>query len=294
MIFFKKYFHRLATGLKHFIHGIGFLYLGIRERRKNIDLAINCYPRCPLPFYTLWNMAQVCGFQLMNHTNSDTKNPTILFKDSTFIESKSLPDESSRWINGRCLDIRKSTVAKIFTDITHQDFLVNPTEFHGRMVEKSEKNYAHDGKIIEGPIAYQDSEKVYERLIDNEIPESHEVEDLRTIIVGSTIPLVYKIRRDRDERFEGYGSHTVMTSVNEVFSKKEQEQLIEFAKQIGLDFGEMDVLRDQKNKLIYVVDVNKTTVSPPADLKFKEKTKALQTIGKTFEEAFFNLSINQS
>lgn len=280
----KALMHRTGTGIHHFVHGIGFLLYGVLQK-KTSTVSISCYPHQPLPLYTLWNMAQVCGFKLVPYASQGTPARTMLFQDTTIINPDSLPEGASSWINGRCLDIQKSTVANIYTEVTRRDLLVNPKEYHGWIVEKSEQNPAHDGRMFQGPQADHEviPGRVYERLIDTTTPDDRDVEDLRTVIVGASIPLIYKIRRSIHERFEGYGSRISMASVNEVFSAEEQAEILECAKRIGLDFGEMDILRDRKNGHIYIVDVNKTTVSPPATLPFKERAKALQIVGRAFE-----------
>lgn len=47
-----------------------------------------------------------------------------------------------------------------------------------------------------------------------------------------------------------------------VFSQSEIAQLIEFSEKLGLDIGEIDVLRDNSTSRIYAVDVAKTPHSP--------------------------------
>ena len=42
-----------------------------------------------------------------------------------------------------------------------------------------------------------------------------------------------------------------------MFSVEEEEAILDLAARIGLDYGEIDVLRDADGE-IYVVDVNKT------------------------------------
>ncbi len=271
----------LLAGIRHALHAIGFALFG--EKNKT-GYTINCYPHKPWPTYTLWNMTHVCGFKLTKIHNP--QGPTILFKDSTIIDATTLPPEASKWINGKCLDISKSTVAKIFTEVTHRNLSVDPEKYHGTMVKKSERNASHDGQIIEGPIANPNPKYVYERLIDNKINNTNEIEDLRVVIVGSQIPLAYKIHRSIHDRFKSFGKNTIMTITNDVLSKKEQEEILAIAKNIYLDFGEMDVLRDKTDHQIYVVDINKTTVSPPADLSYSQRIKALRVIGTAFQEEF--------
>lgn len=275
---------QLLTGIRHVIHAIGFALLHMFGNTKT-KYTINCYPSKPWPVYTLWNMAKVCGFNLENG-KSNNNGITIVFEDRTQIDKAALPPEASTWINGRCLDIRKSTVAKLYTEISHRSLLVNPKEYKDQMVQKLEKNGTHSGKIIHGPITKILANYVYERLINNETNNESEIKDMKVVIVGSQIPLIYEIYRDKNKRFKSYGRDTKIASTDGLLSKNEQEEILTIANKIGLDFGEMDVLRDKANSHIYIVDINKTTVSPPADLTFAERTKALRIIGRAFEQEF--------
>jgi hypothetical protein len=49
---------------------------------------------------------------------------------------------------------------------------------------------------------------------------------------------------------------------DDVLSASEQEQLLHFAEAIGLDYGELDVVRDNASGLIYAVDANRTPIRP--------------------------------
>jgi ribosomal protein S18 acetylase RimI-like enzyme len=55
-------------------------------------------------------------------------------------------------INYDCLDVRKSTVASAFEEAFGYALSVDPYSYTGGMVLKSEKNGAHDGRILQGPI----------------------------------------------------------------------------------------------------------------------------------------------
>lgn len=47
-----------------------------------------------------------------------------------------------------------------------------------------------------------------------------------------------------------------------MFADAEQGALLEFCARIGLDYGELDVLRDNDSGTIYVVDANRTPIRP--------------------------------
>lgn len=48
----------------------------------------------------------------------------------------------------------------------------------------------------------------------------------------------------------------------DIFSAAELAQLLDFGARIGLEYGELDVLRDRDSGRIYVVDVNRTPYGP--------------------------------
>jgi hypothetical protein len=90
-------------------------------------------------------------------------------------------------INGKCTDIRKSTVSRIFSQVFGYTLDVDPTTYYGPIVRKSEENATHDGVIINGPTASVDESNVYQKLIDNSFDNDH-VLDIRPCVIGSEIP----------------------------------------------------------------------------------------------------------
>ena len=49
---------------------------------------------------------------------------------------------------------------------------------------------------------------------------------------------------------------------------------------MGMDWGGLDVLRDQPSGRIYIVDVNKTDVGPVIALSLKDKLKSTEALAK--------------
>lgn len=199
--------------------------------------------------YLTWKIFRLCGLLELRSEGW----PSYYHDDST--TSQGHPGA----INGRCTDISKSRVEQVFAEVFGYGTLVDPSKHHGPMVEKSEINAAHDGRIVEGPTEAKPG-KVYQRLIDNSAGADH-VLDLRPCIVGNQIPFVYKKVRPLSSRFSNDNTRITYCRANDVFSDDEQGKLVRFAKLIGLDIGELDVLRDKDGRL-YVVDVAKTPHSP--------------------------------
>jgi hypothetical protein len=132
---------------------------------------------------------------------------------------------------------------------------IDPTNHKGMCLRKSEENSAHDGRILQCPTEPEPG-YVYQRLIDTQI--GHEVEELRVLKVGSRVPLVYRLRRDLADRFLDKNNSVVSLDPATVFTDEELARLVATSDAIGLDVGELDVLRDNADGRIYLIDVNKT------------------------------------
>lgn len=113
---------------------------------------------------------------------------------------------------------------------------------------------------MEGPIADPDPGSVYQRLIDN-TDDNGMVLDLRTGIVGNEIPYVFLKYRPISVRFSNDNA-VVRLGSPDVFSIEEQGLILRFSREIGLDVGELDILRDRSSGKIFIVDVAKTPHSP--------------------------------
>ncbi|MFB0612682.1 hypothetical protein [Aurantiacibacter poecillastricola] len=186
-------------------------------------------------------------------------------------------------INRHCDDVSKSHIADVFERIFGYAIAVDPQFFDGRMVEKPEGNHSFEGRILQGPLTSDEVriDRVYERFIDTH-QDGHAI-DLRTPVYGSKIPVVYEKRIPANAHMKEVKSAR-MRQTNEVFSAEEQSRLIAFAEALGLEYGEMDVLRDNRSGKIYVVDVNNTPAGPPKQMSNKEIAAALKVLSPAFME----------
>ena len=64
----------------------------------------------------------------------------------------------------------------------------------------------------------------------------------------------------------------------------ERERLLDVAAAMGLDVGAMDVLRDRDDGRLYVVDVNKTDMGPPAALGLRERLRMVRALSRAFRQ----------
>lgn len=79
-----------------------------------------------------------------------------------------------------------------------------------------------------------------------------------------------------------------MVPVTSVFSGIEKEKILAFTEKFGLDYGEVDVLRDNDDGRLYVIDVNNTPFGPPKHLPPEQSWQALEKMGRYFGEVFLD------
>ena len=241
------------------------------------------FPDKARPWYFIWPVMHVAGAKVVEDPSE--ADIVIQFDDST-ITNNTLPETRSDavLVNFHCNDISKSLIAEVFAKAAGYDLSADPRTYEGAMVEKSELNGAHDGRIIVGPMEPVEG-KSYQRLIDNEIPGGL-VEDLRTCIVGGEPAIVYRKRRLLERRFMNENEEVILDTIANVYSEEELEIIRRFAAGINLDWGGIDVLRDKATGKIHIVDANKTDMGPPIALPIGGKLRATRRMAKAFATAF--------
>ncbi len=189
-----------------------------------------------------------------------------------------------RTVNFNCRDISKSTVAQAFERVSGYPLAVDPTTYDGQIVDKSEINAAHDGRVMQGPFAREEG-RSYQKLINNEI-DGGLVMDLRTCIVGGEPAIVFRKRRPLERRFLNENVEVDWVRPDDVYSPAEIDMLRRFASEIRLDWGGVDVLRNKDDGRLYVVDANKTDMGPPVAMPLGHKLRATRLLARAFGRAF--------
>ena len=184
--------------------------------------------------------------------------PTIAWDTGTYFADAArgrLPPDA---INGRCLDVSKTCVDATWEAVAGYGIAIEPSGNRGPMVVKSEENGAHDGRLVSGP-ARKRRGYVYQRFIDTR--HDGRIYGTRPVIIGDEMPMVLDFWCAEADLFRG-ASHCSVRSPSEVYTRTERDQIMEFAHRIGMEFGELEVLRDRDSGLIYVIDANRTSFRP--------------------------------
>jgi hypothetical protein len=179
--------------------------------------------------------------------------------------------------------VSKSNVARACAAAFGHPLAVDPRLHVGPAVEKSEINAAHDGRIVQCPTQPAPG-RVYQRVVDNRGADPSLVEDLRTCTVGGNPVVVFIKRRPVTKRFQNTNTDVVLRTPEEVFSAAEIAQISAFTREIGLDWGGVDVLRDRTDGTLYIVDANKTDMGPPITLNLPDKLIATRKLAAAFRD----------
>ncbi|MBB35184.1 MAG: hypothetical protein CME88_07510 [Hirschia sp.] len=290
-VLIKKTGHRLQLDL-HLAHDIFTWFcfyffaqawrLGRRlsgHKRPSIAFA----PDKPRPWYLIWPVMHVAGARLVD---DPAKADIVMQFDDSTASSNILPNvpDTARTVNFRCTDISKSRVSEAFETVAGYSLKVDPETYDGPMVDKSEINAAHDGRVIAGPIPREEG-RAYQRLIDNTVAGGL-VEDLRTCTVNGEPVLTFIKRRPIARRFLNENCEVFLVSPQDVFTADELDVIRAFTKEIHLDWGGVDVLRDASDGRIYIVDANKTDMGPPVALPLGQKLRATRQLARAFAGQF--------
>ncbi len=230
-------------------------------------------PEVPHDRYIVRGAMRLAGLRVAK--TRDEATAAFYFEDAT---TATPPVRThARAINFGCGDISKGHVAKVFEQVFGYPLAVDPTVVTGDVVEKSELNGAHDGRVVDCPRAIEPG-KVYQRLIDN-VEADGLATDLRTHIVGGVPILVWVKRRAVAARFAAPNISATLHEPDAVFSTLELGLLAQFARAMGADWCALDVLRDRDGR-IYVVDVNKTDAGPIVALSLGDKLRSTAQLAK--------------
>ena len=259
---------------------------------KFTDMKLLAYPYVVTKGAKLWHACNKLGVEITNDPNSD-------FKYAIYwnIKSNSTPDQviseishRMKVINIKCGNVLKYRVDEIWNEISGYTIKINPAKFKYKYVRKSQLQYcSHTGEKHDGVICNfnqkRDPRYVYQRLIDTSLPDGR-YRTLRLPIFGDSIPCV--IVKDSKDRFKE--SHSVVDICYDIFgwfSVEERKWIKKFRKGIGLDYGELDILRDKNTEKIYVIDVNNCAGDGIfGKLPIKESADLETLFAQTFKKEF--------
>jgi len=181
------------------------------------------------------------------------------WSDTTWVDPMPLLEEIARTkpvVNLRCRDISKRRVETDFRQVFGYGSFVDPLSFSGVCARKYDEN-ALGGSLIRCPVSELEEGFVYQRYIDS--TRDGFTMEFRVPVILGTIPMVYLAKKVTPTTHLRAGKDSIrLLEVGEAFSGEEAEKILRFCDRIGLDFGELDVLRANDDGRLYVLDANKT------------------------------------
>ncbi len=240
-------------------------------------LAIWFAPETPRPWYLVRAAAMWAGIDVARRPEEAA---TAFYFDDVTI---GVPESAGplRGLNYGCADVSKSHVAAVFEAVFGYPLSVDPMTTAGPIVEKSEKNGVHDGRIVEGPIAPRPG-FVYQKLVDT-ADRSGACQDLRTPCAGGAPVLVWIKVKPAGRRFAIQNRRATLHRPEEIFSPRELTLIKAFNDRMGADWGGLDILRDRHDGRIYIVDVNKTDLGPLIALRWIDKIRSMSRLARALE-----------
>jgi hypothetical protein len=234
-------------------------------------------PDRPRPWYVVWSAATLASVKFVR--DPQEADAIFYFEDVTV----GLPPRvhGRRILNAGVADISKTTVAAAFGRIAGYDLLVDPLAYHGKAVEKSEANGTHDGRIIDCPAAPRPG-KSYQRFIDSS--DGDVAFDYRTTIINRKPRFVLVKTRPAADRFSIHNAAVRMWPLDMVFSPDELDLIERYAREMQIDWGALDILRDRQSRKIYIVDVNKTDTGPAVDLSLRDRENVKRATAHAFRQ----------
>jgi hypothetical protein len=261
-----------------------YFFAAQRIERMQPHFKITFAPERARPWYLIWAVSRAAGARYVK--DAADADVVMHFEDATYSpnDPPTKLKPGAKLVNFGCRDVSKTNVSRACAAAFGNVLAVDPVTFTGLAVEKSEINAAHDGRIVQCPTAPVPG-RVYQRVVDNRMPSDlNLVEDLRTSTVGGKPVVVFIKRREVTKRFLNTNVDVQLRTPEEMFTAEELEQISAFTREIGLEWGGVDVLRDRTDGKLYIVDANKTDMGPPIGLNLSDKIVATRRLSKAFRD----------
>jgi hypothetical protein len=237
------------------------LYALYHARRPFVREHILVGPERPTYLHALGKMAMMAGIDLVTKDDPPRARAPLA---RLWHEDTTWHDAREGFLNGRCTNIGKIHVDEVFESVFGYASRIDPTTYQGRAVIKPDENCKGDGEFIACPVPTEAvrADRIYQRLIDNEVAPGA-VREYRVSIICGEIADVIVAMRGVGQRLGGRGAGGGLGQRAEapeaVFSAEEIDRIHEFCRRLGLEYGELDILPHVgEGGRIYILDANKT------------------------------------
>lgn len=238
-------------------------FIGQRHRathnraQSSISPVISFYPMLPGPTSEMATIMSRLGVRI--GVDPDAGDVRMAWDTGTWFSARAAARLAPDAINRACLDISKSRVDRVWAQVAGYSITVDPTTTEGPMAAKPEINGLQGGTIVVGPLARPKRGMVYQRLIDTRVGD--ELTQTRPVIIDGRVVMTFAKWRPYPHYFTN-NRISLPKAADSYYSAEEQRLLLDFCAALGLEYGELDVLREVGSGRLYVVDANRTPVRP--------------------------------
>lgn len=241
---------------------------------------------------TTYFMLRKAGVEMSNKLNG--KYDVGIYWDPRMDINKQTPKlkqngKKIKLINLFLVDTAKGFVAESFETHFGYGYKVDPTTFNGYCISKHNGNGTKSCFFLKCPIEANDifKDHSYQQIIDyTDKKDPNTLYELRIPIVGGIIPCVLFKTRNRGLRFTSKNRSIQIVNPLKYLTEQECQKIITYCRYIGLELGEIDVLRSHEDGQIYIIDVNNTSWWPPNKLGDIDRNIVLNLMWNAFLESF--------
>ena len=241
---------------------------------------------------TTYFMLRKAGVEMSNKLNG--KYDVGIYWDPRMDINKQTPKlkqngKKIKLINLFLVDTAKGFVAESFETHFGYGYKVDPTTFNGYCISKHNGNGTKSCFFLKCPIEANDifKDHSYQQIIDyTDKKDPNTLYELRIPIVGGIIPCVLFKTRNRGLRFTSKNRSIQIVNPLKYLTEQECQKIITYCRYIGLEMGEIDVLRSHEDGQIYIIDVNNTSWWPPNKLGDVDRNIVLNLMWNAFLESF--------
>ena len=184
------------------------------------------------------------------------------------------------WINGECKNVEKWYVDQIFTKIFGYSSFIDPSK-SGICIKKDNKQCTKSSELIVTPCKVEKG-YIYQKYIDNVVNGWREV--IRLVIAKKDMMIHTKIMKGLVRDGVEHCTDVKVDWDKILLSKEEKKKTILFCEKIGMEWGELDALRDSDGKL-YIIDVNNIPAIQSVD-KIKDRDRFMKELSEMFKKNF--------
>jgi hypothetical protein len=283
----RPFYRALKDANERGVHAIPHKARSVRARLSGASSrTILFHPMRPHPHEVLYRLLHARGWSVTNDATRPCDLAIAWYPTAVAPEAPALDAlaASVAIVNRRCTDVSKRRVDEAAAQAFGYDIRVDPRRHVGPCVRKSDENALHDGAIVHCPIPTPGPGYVYQRVIDNAVDDAT-VEDIRLPVFGEIVPFAYRKYRPVRHRFSNVNSRVVMDRTEAALDPPELAALLAFCRSMGIEYAEIDALRDRSDGRLYVIDVNPTPYGPPNHLSATDAKRAMALMDRAFDLA---------